>query len=641
MSAKTALCPSCGAPVEFHSAESILLVCRYCRSTLLRSAEKIENLGRMADLIEDFSSIQIGSEGRYRGKHFGVIGRIQLKYPAGVWNEWHLLFDDTRNGWLSDANGEYTVSFVEKETEKLGAFDTLRAGNLIPLGGKAFEITNIEKAMCIAGDGELPFKVGAGYPAPLVDARFGNIFASIDYSEDPPMVFIGETVERESLSLSNLRQDIPSGEPTEKGLKALDCPSCGAPISISSQATQRVACTGCGSLLDNEDSRLKLIQKASGLVKVYPAVPIGSKGKLRGAEYEVIGFMQRNTTVEGIVYSWDEYLLFDRRGEFRWLSCSDGHWNFIRVLNKPPVSGSSTSLVNAQLAGITFENEKYRHFQNTVAVVTHVLGEFNWRVSVDDRSQIQDFVAPPKMLSRESTDNEIVWSLGEYITPEEIRTAFKLKEPLRTPVGIYANQPNPRTEAHQRTKKVFKRLAGVSLLLHVIFMLLGFGGTLSKENLVFGNTESSHTTKAFDLNKRTNTIWVENDTNFDNGWLDLNLELVDEASGQVWHAQREISYYSGVEGGESWSEGSHSDDVVFADLPPGHYHLTVDGQAAPELTDKVVSKLSVQRGGARWSNFFLLFGLLTIFPIWSFFRCNAFENQRWMESDHPPVSSSE
>ena len=32
----------------------------------------------------------------------------------------------------------------------------------------------------MAGDGELPFRVGAGFPAPVIDARFGNIFATIE-----------------------------------------------------------------------------------------------------------------------------------------------------------------------------------------------------------------------------------------------------------------------------------------------------------------------------------------------------------------------------------------------------------------------------------------------------------------------------
>jgi ribosomal protein S27E len=108
----SANCPACGAPVVFKSSASFHGVCEYCRSTLVRHGGNLENLGRMADLVEDASPIRLGTEGIYKGVHFAVIGRIQLSYAAGVWNEWHVLFDDQRGGWLSDANGEYLITFL-------------------------------------------------------------------------------------------------------------------------------------------------------------------------------------------------------------------------------------------------------------------------------------------------------------------------------------------------------------------------------------------------------------------------------------------------------------------------------------------------------------------------------------------------
>ena len=86
---KRATCPSCGAPAAFRSALSIYVVCEFCRSTLLRSGEDLQNLGRMADLLEDSSRLQIGSEGTFGGRHFVIVGRIQMKYDAGFWNEWY------------------------------------------------------------------------------------------------------------------------------------------------------------------------------------------------------------------------------------------------------------------------------------------------------------------------------------------------------------------------------------------------------------------------------------------------------------------------------------------------------------------------------------------------------------------------
>ena len=135
---KTAHCPSCGAPVAFRSASSLYAVCEFCRSTLLRDGEALKNLGRMAELMDDPSRIQLGTEGSFRGTHFAVIGRIQLKYDAGLWNEWHLLFDDGRSGWLSEAGGEYVVSSLVPVDAELPAFDALQPEMPVTIAGRIF-----------------------------------------------------------------------------------------------------------------------------------------------------------------------------------------------------------------------------------------------------------------------------------------------------------------------------------------------------------------------------------------------------------------------------------------------------------------------------------------------------------------------
>ncbi len=104
-------CPSCGGPVKFRSAASVLAVCEYCTSTLLRKGEVLENIGKMAALQDDPTLLQIESEGSYKGVHFGVIGRVQMRYEDGLWNEWYILFDDMRYGWLGEASGEFYVTF--------------------------------------------------------------------------------------------------------------------------------------------------------------------------------------------------------------------------------------------------------------------------------------------------------------------------------------------------------------------------------------------------------------------------------------------------------------------------------------------------------------------------------------------------
>jgi len=57
-------CPGCGAPVEFRSAQSTHAVCPYCQSTVVRQGETLARTGKMAELFDDFSPLQLFTAGR-------------------------------------------------------------------------------------------------------------------------------------------------------------------------------------------------------------------------------------------------------------------------------------------------------------------------------------------------------------------------------------------------------------------------------------------------------------------------------------------------------------------------------------------------------------------------------------------------
>ena len=89
-------CPSCGAPVMFTSAQSLLAVCSYCRASLIRRDLDVEQVGTMSALLEDATPLQLAAEGVWRSTHFAVVGRVQIRWEQGMWNEWYCAFDDGR-----------------------------------------------------------------------------------------------------------------------------------------------------------------------------------------------------------------------------------------------------------------------------------------------------------------------------------------------------------------------------------------------------------------------------------------------------------------------------------------------------------------------------------------------------------------
>ncbi|HPU79073.1 DUF4178 domain-containing protein [Accumulibacter sp.] len=627
---KKASCPSCGAPVAFRSATSLYVVCEFCRSTLLRSGEDLQNLGRMAELLEDSSPIQIGSEGTFRSRHFLVIGRIQMQYEAGIWNEWHILFDDGRGAWLAEAAGEWIVSAQVAVADPLPAFETLAPDLPVTLDGRSFRVTDLETARCIAGQGELPFKVAAGYDVNTADLRGNGRYVTLDYSETPPLVFVGQAVSFADLKLEKLRErgDPAAGEAPKVDARAFNCPRCAAPLRIHSPAIESIACDSCGSIIGVENQDFRLLAGAAQALREIPWLPLGSQGTLRGVNWEVIGFMRRRTTSEGTDYTWSEYLLFNGQQGFAWLIEYQGHWNHARTLANPP------SVARGQ-RDFRRGHQKFKLFNSGQAEVIYVVGEFYWRVAVGETCQVDDFVCPPLLLSREVTAKEANWSQSEYLEPDEVCAAFSVGTPAPKRLGIYANQPNPLLERHRRICRTFWILALAATVLQLAFAFIFASQVVLRQHVVLSslNEEATLNTQEFVLKDRARALLVRHDTDLANNWLSLNITLVEKNTGEAYEGTQEISYYKGVEDDESWSEGSASDEMVFRAVPPGTYYLVIDYELGPDSTLAVADTLEVVRNPAGWSNFVLLLIFLAVFPLLSRWRRSAFEARRWSESD--------
>ena len=212
--------------------------------------------------------------------------------------------------------------------------------------------------------------------------------------------------------------------------KVFNCPSCAGQVSIRALGhTLTVACSSCGSMIDTSDEHYKIIGKANQKLKTKPLIPLGQKGKLRGVVWQVIGFLVRSDQSD--TYNWREYLLFNPTQGFRWLTEFDGHWNYVITTKESPKSRNGSA---------HYLNKEYELFHKGSAFVKFVLGEFYWRVTIGNKVEVQDYILPPEILSRESDKKEVIWSVGEYIEPQDIATAFQVKEGMPYRSGVAPNQ---------------------------------------------------------------------------------------------------------------------------------------------------------------------------------------------------------
>jgi hypothetical protein len=135
-----------------------------------------------------------------------VIGRILYEYDQGGWNEWHLMLNDGTSGWLSDAQEEYAVSFLASG-QNLPAASQLQPGQQYSWNNYAYTLSVVNEAHFRGVEGELPFKFWEKGDITFADLRTqSRKFATLDYSDEPPALYLGELVEFEDLKLKNLRR---------------------------------------------------------------------------------------------------------------------------------------------------------------------------------------------------------------------------------------------------------------------------------------------------------------------------------------------------------------------------------------------------------------------------------------------------
>ncbi|MDL2354300.1 MAG: DUF4178 domain-containing protein [Pseudomonadota bacterium] len=412
-------CPSCGAQVQFRSHASVVAVCEFCRATVMKDADAVKDLGKMSSVLEDFTRIQIGTAGVLGGRNFSVVGRIQLRYAAGMWNEWFILFDDAGTGWLGDSSGLYTVTIERAAPGALPAFADVNPGHQYAIAGQRYTASEKRSAECIGGQGELPFQVGAGWQARVADFRAGATFATLDYSDgDTPVLYTGGAVTLEEMKCQLLREDEQIKESAGKyhgKLDALECPSCGTAIKYLPGVTTSLVCPSCQAQLDAAGPQAQILAQGEKVERVRTTIPLGATAKISGADYQVIGAMVRADN-EGS--EWTEYLLYTTRSAFFWLVETDQGWSRANVMSNWP-DWQSSGADHADLDKLS-----YRKLYDYPATVKFAAGAFNWRVAAGDVVHVFEFENGQTRLAAELTAEELTWSRSTPVAFDQIAAWF-------------------------------------------------------------------------------------------------------------------------------------------------------------------------------------------------------------------------
>jgi hypothetical protein len=519
------------------------------------------------------------------------------------------------------------------------------------------------EASAVAAKGEIPYKLVPGEQYYYADLSGpGGEFATLDYSQNPPLVFLGREVALNELGFPPT-VGAPEREVRRVAAQQLSCPQCGGPLELRApDQTLRVACPNCGSLLDVSQGRLRFMQ-ALEPGKVVPIIPIGSVGELAGAKLTVIGFLQRSVEFEGVRYYWEEYLLYNPQVGFRWLVRSDDNWNFVEPVPPGEVAHKAQIGFGGKGDAAYFRGERFKIYQDAIARVEYVGGEFYWKVTAGELTQTADYVHPPRLLSVETSieqaredeqaragnrpkpkkgqrpvpTGEINWSLGTFMKRAEVEKAFGISG-LPRPSKIAPNQLFP----HKKVYKYWLVLLAVALVVGMGIIATAshrkvFEATYQLDALKSLEDSQIRFSEPFELKARQNvviTAWSP----VDNTWMEIEGDLINQATNEAQGFSLPIEYYHGVDDGESWSEGSQTPSVHVSALPEGTYVLGLEvrwerwQQPAP-LTIKA------EQGSPRVLHLLLAMVALSIFPLFVLLRHWNFEKRRWEDSNYSPFGS--
>jgi len=630
-------CPSCGGPINFSIGSSVVVVCDYCRSVVARTDVALQDLGKVAALVDTGSPLRRDLPGKYHGVGYRIVGRTQMRHEmGGIWDEWYAAFDDGRWGWLAEAMGKYYLTF-STSAAGLPPFDRLALGQNI--GGMV--VQEIGTATLLSGEGEIPWRVEPGSTYDYADLSGGeNRFATIDYSEEKPLLFKGEEIDLRGLGI-----DIEHEPARKTKIKAerLNCTKCGAALNlVAPDQAERIVCPRCGAMHDVREGDLAYLEVVK--LREKPRIPLGSKGKIDGDEFVIAGWMERSVTYDE-KYVWYEYLLFNPQKGFHWLIDSDGHWSFAHPVPVGDVEDSGNVDGNPAKT-IAYKGKTYKVFADAVATVESVVGEFYWKVSVGEKARAIDYIAPPEAIAKEISgkgkEREIAYTHARYMKVREVEEAFGVKG-LPAPRGVGMIQPYEGGSVRGLWTKLVAALFVISIVIaihgphrEIVSELYDFGSVMAVPPDANAPPSSSKElsrvifTPSMKIDGGRN-LQVKGYSEVNNSWVSVAGDLVEDKTGLQESFDLPIEYYEGYDGGEHWTEGSRSQTVYIPALPEGSYGMRLEAQW-PENMPPPRVMIVIKEGVFRWSHFFLALILITVPAIWTGFKSMAFEGQRWAEA---------
>ncbi len=644
-------CPSCGARLEIDQSLALFAVCTYCNASLVVDQEALAIRGKMALLRPPLGPLALGVYASLEGRPLEVLGRVRYAYAAGFWDEWFIKFDDGESAWISQDEGRLLVEVLIP----LGKLDPdslpVGPGSSVTLAGHHFRVREKGRAILEAAEGQLPFAVQAGVEHPYFDlVSEEGVFGTLEIEPEGARLFLGRELGADAIVVDGGGPEVDSfsseAAATDSRRRrvvkssgrevALTCESCGGRLSMPASAGDTMSCQHCGAQVDLRLERIACPscqntiplhdpKRASQIIcpschvrfKVSPAglqelskgsgvrqnsirltFNLGASCTFEDNHYRVVGFVHTFEFDEDRTrYTSSEYLLFSQTAGYRWLNESDGHFTLLKELHNAP---SLELAEGAPGSTFSFEGHTWTVHEQGVYRVDYVEGELPWVAAVGDSTRYIDCVDPPYVLTMESSEQEVTWSMGYYVDHKVVAEAFGIdREQLPAKMGVARHQPS--------ATRGFKRQSAVIMAVGLVLSLaLAFYASLQGEpvggaiSLTHSQYSQEIVTDSFTITEAPTLCEINLLAFIRDEWVYLDIGVLDDQDRMLMELSSDLSYYSGPD----WSEGSTSETIVVRIEEPGEYRLLVAGQS--DTTPGIAISL---RQGVMLSRYFIYFAV--------------------------------
>jgi hypothetical protein len=419
---------------------------------------------------------------------------------------------------------------------------------------------------------------------------------------------------------------------SEAKLRSINCRQCGAPLTLhGGHKVESLTCGFCGSVLDAHDD-YKVLQTYKNLKRPLCPIKIGMNATIMDVSFTAIGVLQFRDEEH---VSWVEVALFSPTHGYAWLEYDHGHFVFTRRTRDIPGShGALHHKARFDAAGRT-----YKVHSNYLAEVTFVEGELTFVAKVGDWVRVVEGIDPPFGYVIEMTGEEQEYLLSQYLAAEDVYNAFGLDpDEMREQPHVHPLQPYKASGFVSGLKAAGMIFTPIALLLLLYSVVLGSGTRILHQQFTSAQIYSKNgvATRQFTVTDAENLICLELSSPFNNSWGFFDV-VIKKDEEDIFSMAKEISYYSGGSGEDSWSEGSSDAGAFFRAPSPGRYSLSIYGQGGTGNRGQTPSRAPVVVSiteGVKVSRYYLILLVLCI-AAWAvgWIAQRRFEAARWEDED--------